>query len=150
MSVVIASCAYWAPARFVLVGDDAKPEVVEFRCRFKRLKRTEARKLNERLAATGSIARHEIGQITLSADDLAKFKALAITDKEVLDTLLVDWELKTKMGDLVSYSEQARADMVEEWDGFEQAMVMAYFNANTEAAKAEAAAKNSEAPSVIG
>lgn len=150
MSVVLASCAFWAAASYVLVGDDAKPEVVKFRCRFKRLTRTAMRELNARIAATGDIARAERGQITLTPQALDDCKKLAITDKEVLDTLLIDWDLKTKTGEALVYSEQVRAEVVEEWDGIEQAMVSAYFNAIAETAKAATAEKNSEVPSSTG
>lgn len=123
MSVVLASVAFWASAQLILVGDLGKPEVVDFKARFKRLKTSERKQLEA---------------------DLADKK---ITDKEFLDRLLVDWDLKDKSGTAVIYSEKQREELVEDWDGFEAALVQAYFDNGRKAREAAEVAKNSERPS---
>ena len=50
MSVVLASVAFWASAQLILVGDLGKPEVVDFKARFKRLKTSERKQLEADLA----------------------------------------------------------------------------------------------------
>ena len=123
MSVVLASVAFWAAARLTLVGDLGNPEIVNFKARFKRLKTSERKQLEAELAAK------------------------KITDKEFLDRLLVDWELKDKAGNSVPYTEQQRAELVEDWDGFEAALAEAYFDNGRKAREAVEVAKNSEPPS---
>lgn len=123
MSVVLASVAFWAAAQLILVGDLGKPETVEFKARFKRLKTSERKQLEA---------------------DLADKK---ITDKEFLDRLLVDWDLKDKAGEPVLYTEKQREELVEDWDGFEAALVQAYFENGRKAREAAEVAKNSELPS---
>jgi len=123
MTVVLASAAYWAPARYTLVGDDAKPVNVDFRVRFKRLKRSERQDLETQLAQK------------------------EIDDKAFLDRVLVDWELKDVRGQVVPYTEAMRAELVEDWDGFEVAMVHAFFDAGRKSREASEIEKNSAAPS---
>lgn len=123
MSVVLASVAFWAAGQLILVGDLGKPEIVDFKARFKRLKTSERKQLEA---------------------DLADKK---ITDKEFLDRLLVDWDLKDKSGNAVIYSEKQREELVEDWDGFEAALVQAYFENGRKAREAAEVAKNSELPS---
>ena len=123
MSVVLASVAFWASAQLILVGDLGKPEVVDFKARFKRLKTSERKQLEAGLADK------------------------KITDKEFLDRLLVDWDLKDKSGQKVIYSEKQREELVEDWDGFEAALVQAYFENGRKAREAAEVAKNSELPS---
>ena len=123
MSVVLASVAFWAAGQLILVGDLGKPEIVDFKARFKRLKTSERKQLEAGLADK------------------------KITDKEFLDRLLVDWELKDKAGNSVPYTEQQRAELVEDWDGFEAALAEAYFDNGRKAREAVEVAKNSEPPS---
>ena len=123
MSVVLASVAFWAAARLTLVGDLGNPEIVDFKARFKRLKTSERKQLEAGLADK------------------------KITDKEFLDRLLVDWELKDKAGNAVPYTERQREELVEDWDGFEAALVQAYFDNGRKAREAAEVAKNSELPS---
>ena len=123
MSVVLASVAFWAAARLTLVGDLGNPEIVHFKARFKRLKTSERKQLEAGLADK------------------------KITDKEFLDRLLVDWELKDKAGNAVPYTERQREELVEDWDGFEAALVEAYFENGRKAREAAEVAKNSELPS---
>ena len=123
MSVVLASVAFWAAARLTLVGDLGNPEIVHFKARFRRLKTSERKQLEAGLADK------------------------KITDKEFLDRLLVDWELKDKAGNSVPYTEQQRAELAEDWDGFEAALVESYFDNGRKAREAAEVAKNSEPPS---
>ncbi|MEO8120464.1 MAG: hypothetical protein ABI606_14250 [Rhodoferax sp.] len=123
MAVVLASVAFWAAAKLTLVGDLGKPYVVEFKTRFKRLKTSERKQLEEDL------------------------KDKKISDKEFLDRLLMDWELKDARGTAVIHSEAVRAELVEDWDGLEAALVTSYFENARLAREAVEIAKNSEAPS---
>ena len=123
MAVVLASVAYWAPVIFNLVGDDGKPEVIRFRARFKRLKTSQRKQLDQDMADK------------------------SITDEEFLNRVLVDWDLKDKTGASVIYSPATRAEQVEDWDGLEGALVTAWFTNAQECTKAATAAKNSGAPS---
>lgn len=123
MTVVLASIAFWANAKLILVGDLGKPINVDFKVRFRRLKTTERKQLEAELADK------------------------KLTDKEFLDRLALDWELKDLQGSNVVYSEQVRAEMVEDWDGLEAAMVTAYFDNGRKVRQAAEVAKNSEEPS---
>ena len=121
MAVVLASIAYWAVVEFTLVGDKGTPETIVFDARYKRLKTSERKKLDEDLKSPG------------------------IPDKEFLDRVLVDWNLKYNTGAPVIYTEATRAEAVEEWDGLESALVTAFFVNARKSHEAAAAAKNSEA-----
>ncbi|MBU1352095.1 MAG: hypothetical protein KKB95_09405 [Gammaproteobacteria bacterium] len=123
MAVVLASVAFWAAAKLILVGDLGKPINVDFKVRFRRLKTSERKQLEAELAEK------------------------KITDKQFLDRLALDWELKDLQGSNVVYSEQVRAEMVEDWDGLEASMVTAYFDNGRKARQAAEVAKNSEEPS---
>ena len=59
----------------------------------------------------------------------------------------MDWELKDKAGNAVPYTERQREELVEDWDGFEAALVEAYFENGRKAREAAEVAKNSEPPS---
>lgn len=121
MTVVLASVAYWAHVEVPFVGDEGKPEVLKFRARYKRLKTSERKKLDEELKSPG------------------------IPDSEFLDRLLVDWDLKDKAGATVIYTPTVRAEVVEDWDGLEAALVTAFFVNARKSHEAAVAAKNSEA-----
>lgn len=123
MAIVIASVAFWAHVKLTLVGDYGKTEIVEFKARYKRLKTSERKALEK---------------------DLAEKKIL---DDEFLDRLLLDWALPDKQGNNITYSEQIRREMVEDWDGLEPALVNAYFDNARKALEASNIAKNSEEPS---
>ena len=69
-----------------------------------------------------------------------------ITDREVLDLVLVDWEgFTAEDGTAAMYTEATRAQLCEDWPGIEAAMVRAYLESRNPAQQREAAAKNSEA-----
>lgn len=126
MTVVLASVAYWAPVTLNLVGDDGKPEVVPFRARFKRLKTSERKQLDQELMGK------------------------TLTDEQFLDRLLLDWDIKDKTGAPVTYSRQVRTELVEDWDGLELALVTAWFDNIRKSNETAAVAKNSGAPSATG
>lgn len=123
MAIVLASVAYWAPVSFILIGDDAQPHEVKFRARFKRIKRSE---------------REEIERL---------LKERELDDKAFLDRLLVDWDLEDVRGEKVPYTEATRAELVEDWDGLEIALVQSFFEAGRKVRDAGEQAKNSAAPS---
>lgn len=118
---VIASVAIWAAVTLKLVGDEGTPEVIKFRARYRRLKTSERKAFVQKLMDK------------------------ELTDADVLKLLLVDWDLKDKQGNAIAYTEATLAEMVEAWDGMEQALVTAWFDNNS--ANGKASEKNSEAPS---
>lgn len=121
MAVVLASIAFWAANHLELIGDFGGTETIEFKARFRRLKASERKPLADRLLAG------------------------TITDAEVLDQVLIDWELKDSTGKLVPFTPTNRTEAFEEWAGLEAQFVRTYFDA---VSGKTAAAKNSEAPSV--
>mgnify|MGYP003613085771 CR=1 FL=1 len=155
MAVSLASVAFWAPVTLALVGDDHQAEVIKFRARFKRLKKSERKALDMRLDVPriGEAQRKEIEKriadpMTLPTDrvDLqAQLVAKPISDAEFLNELLVDWDWKDRNGTVLHYSLAERADLEEDLDGLELALIKAYFNAKRESLTPEAIAKNSEA-----
>lgn len=120
MSVVLASIAFWVNGQLELIGDFGKSETIEFKARFKRLKSSERKSLNERLLAG------------------------TINDAELLDLVLIDWELKSATGDFIAYTPANRSEVFEDWAGLEAQFVRTYFEAVSGKAAAE---KNSVAPS---
>ena len=158
MAVILASVAFWAPVTFARVGDDGTPEAVKFRARFKRLKKSDRVALNHRVAAMGITA--EVRQsIQKLIDDPAtdaqqrkfwqdRLAAKTMTDAELLNEVLVDWDLHDHQGQFVPYTVTTRAELEEDLDGLEGCLVKAYFNAINMPVTAEEVEKNSEAQSV--
>ena len=157
MAVVLASAAFWATVNYKLVGDEGEPACVNFRARFKRLKTTERKDLDRRLAAGRMDERGrerlkaQLQLSHLTADDReeieAQLKADPANDKDFLDAVLVDWELTDLTHNRIPYTPANREEVVEEWDGIEAALVTAYFDAGRKARQAAEIAKNSAAPS---
>lgn len=123
MSVVIAPPAFWMDGELRLHGDNGQPYVVKFRARFNRMKKTERIDFMNRLAAR------------------------EVTDIEVVKTRLCDWEISNMQGERVPYTEATRDELIEDYDGLEQALAHAFFMGI--GLVAGSAAKNSEAPSAI-
>ncbi|WP_324622726.1 phage tail assembly chaperone [Delftia lacustris] len=159
MAVILASCAFWAPVKFVIPGDDAKPEIINFKARFKRLSRKERKALERRVGANSLTA--EVRKIISerlgnpehkhTAKDREEIQlrveADPIDDDEFLREVLVDWDLKDKQGKVVVFSLAALEELADEWDGIEPALVNAYFDARRAATSPEAVQKNSDEPS---
>lgn len=155
MSVVLASIGFWAPVTFARVGDDCKPEVLKFRARFKRLKKTERQELERRLAVGARSAEmREAIQARMEdpktkekdRDTLrASLEAEPMDDEEFLNAMVIDWDLKDRDGNFIAYTIKERQELEEDLDGLETAIVQAYFNARKEALAPEAIAKNSGA-----
>lgn len=161
-AVVLASVAFWAPFTYTIVGDDAQPETVKGRARFKRLKNSERTALDARLAAnrmdagTRKAIRARLddpeNKMTrkVRAQMEANLAAEPIDDDEFLREMLVDLELKDKRGDSITYSIAKVEEICEDWDGFEGALVDSYFAARREALDPKAVEKNSGEPSGTG
>lgn len=161
-AVVLASVAFWAPVNYTIVGDDAKPETIQGRARFKRLKTSERLQLDARFASNRMDA--EVRKVLrarlddpetkltrkIRAQMEANLAAEPIDDDEFLSQMLVDLELKDKQGQAVMYTPAKLAELCEEWDGFETALVAAYFTARREALDPKAVEKNSGEPSGTG
>lgn len=138
MTVVLASVAFWAPCELTLPGDDGKPEIVKFRARFKRLKRSERVELERRMHAS----RMEY-EAALRGEKAPASDAKPIMDAEVLSLVLQDLDLTDKAGKQVMYTPAVSQELAEDWDGFEAAIVGAFFKALRMQADPHEAAKNS-------
>lgn len=103
MTVIVKSDGFWQRATLIVPGDDGERVEVNFRCRFRRLKTSEARALGKAITER------------------------KLTDAEVLDKVLVDWDLKDVSGNPVPIGQ--RSEAVEETAGLEGACVEAYFEA---------------------
>ena len=157
MTVILASIAFWAPVTFACVGDDGKPEVLKFRARYKRLKKSEREALDHSVAAyhLTEASRNElqkrIDDPKTSAQQRKywqdRLAAKTLSDAEVLNDLLVDWELKDHLGQFVAYTPATRDQLSEDFDGFEGSLVTAYFDAVKKPLTVEDVEKNSEAQS---
>lgn len=159
MNVVLASAAFWAPGTYSLMGDDGALETVNFRARFRRLKTSERRAMDSRLRANGLAPEVRVALRERLADPKAGYaaaerKALQadveaepISDGEFLRELLVDWDLKDKQGNPVTFSLAAMSEVCEDWDGFEAALVRAYMKARDAALNPKEVEKNSGEPS---
>ena len=159
MTVVLASVAFWAPVTYRLLGDDGQPETVLGRARYKRLKTSERRALDRRLRANRLTPDLRVA-IRKQLDDQdsvfttrerteieADLAAESISDEQFLAATLVDWDFKDKTGQVISYTPAAVRELCEDWDGFEAALVQAYFDNGRKAREAAEVAKNSELPS---
>lgn len=161
MAVILASCAFWAPVKFIVAGDDGKPEIFKFRARYKRLTRTERKELERRVAANSltpdvrksARERLDSSEHKYTAKDRQeielRIQAEPIDDEEFLKEVLVDWELKDKKGDVVVFSLATLAELSDAWDGFEAALVGAFYEGKAKATSKEAVEKNSAEPSAI-
>lgn len=161
-AVVLASVAFWAPFSYTIVGDDAKPETIKGRARFKRLKTSERVALDARLAANGmstevrKVLRDRLddpaNKMTrkVRAQLEANLAAEPIDHDEFLDQMLVDLDLKDKQDQVVLYTPAKVVELCEAWDGFDFALVTSYFDARREALDPKAVEKNSGEPSGTG
>ena len=154
MAVVLASVAFWAPVVLSLAGDDGVVEQVKFRARYKRLSKTERRALDLRLMAS-NLTQSMREAMQKRMDDpstrekerkelKAQLDAEPATDQDYLDELLVDWDLKGKDGERIDYTPTIRAELIDAWDGLEEALVLGHVNAMHATREA---VKNSGAPS---
>lgn len=158
--VVLASVGFWAPVVFARPGDDHKPEILKFRARFRHLKKSARRALDHRIVAlrlTADMRSAMQAQIDdpITADfvreDLQRqLLAKPIPDTEMLDEILVDWDLHDREGKFMPYSRAARVAQEEELDGLEAAIVRAYIKAQQESLNPSVIEKNSEEPSGTG
>lgn len=138
---VIKSNAYWAPVAYYYPGDE-KVECLKFRARFRRLKAVERRAIDDRLAASRKRAEAR----ALGRPEPEGLPA-SMSDSEFLDEVLVGWDLQDADGKPVDYSKEERQKQVDELDGFEGALIRAWFEADRAAREAGFAEKNSAAPS---
>jgi len=157
MAVILPSVAFWTSVTFARVGDDGKPEVLKFRARFKRLKKSERLALDHRIAVSGllpdvrKMLQEKIDNPETEAgtrDFLrARLAAQPTNDAEVLNEVLADWDLKDHEGGFVAYTPATRAELEEDLDGLEGCLVKAYLEATGKPVSVEDVEKNSEAQS---
>lgn len=159
-AVVLASVGFWAPVVYARPGDDHKPEILKFRARFRYLKKTERRALDHRIIAlrlTADVRKAMQAQIDdpataefLREDMRLQLEAKPMPDTEMLDEILIDWDLHDRSGNFIPYSKAARLAQEEELDGLEAAMVRAYSKAQQASLDPAVIEKNSEEPSGTG
>ena len=116
MSVVLSkNPAFWAPG-FLVIPDGDGQFTFEYRARFKRLPTERQKEI---------LAQLEENRLATLAG-----KPLVLTDKQLLDEVLVDWEgFKDADGDIVVYSPANRDQACAEWFGLEASFSRAYLRA---------------------
>ncbi len=157
MAVILASVAFWTAVSFARVGDDGEPEMLNFRARFKRLKKSERIALDHRMAASGLLPEtRKLLQEKIDSPDTevsvrdflrARLAAKPTNDAEVLNEVLVDWDLRNHRDEFVPYTHVTRTELEEELDGIEGCLVKAWLKAITTPVTTEDVEKNSEAQS---
>lgn len=147
MAVVITTNpAYWADAFFVLPDQPGRPIVFDFRLRFRRLKTAESEELDRRIRIDSERHREQLRALVEGAT--VPDYTPALSNKELLAAVLVDWEgFADAEGAPVMYTAAACAQLCEDYPGIEAAMARAWMESRSPAQEREAAAKNSGAPS---
>lgn len=152
---VITSPAFWVPVTIRLPGDDGKVETIACRGRFKRLKKAERQQLDRRVRNNPMLPAHRESLRKALADDAIKMTAYEraeveadiacdhISDLEILQTVLVDWEFKDLQGETIPFTPANLVLYADEVDGLEAAFVSAYYEARRKAANAGEQEKNS-------
>lgn len=145
MAVILTKTpAYWAEGFFVLPDQPGRPIVIDFRLRFKRLKKAEVVELDRRIRI--NTERHQAQLRAIVAGEPAPEVVPEITDAELLDQVLADWEgFTTEDGTAAMYSPALRAQLCDDYPGIEAAMVRSWLESRQPAQQREAAVKNSEA-----
>lgn len=115
MAIVITkNPCFWAPA-FLVIPADEGTITFKFRLRFKRLPTERNREI---LRAIGAMPPEE-----------GKPKPAPITDRELLDEVLADWDKFTdEDGKPVPYTPAARAQVVADYFGMEAAMARSFID----------------------
>lgn len=146
MSVVLTKTpAYWADAFFVLPDQPGRPMVIEFRLRFKRLRKTESEELNRRIRINSD--RHQAQLRAMIDGKPVPELQIEVTDAQVLDAVLVDWEgFTAEDGTAAMYTVAARNQLCEDYPGIEAAMVRAWLESRHPDQQRAATEKNSEPP----
>lgn len=130
---------FWAAVKLSLVGDMGKRIEGSFKAKYRRLSQQEYEALVARMqlpmkpaSEPGEVAEgDDPGQ--LEAGDASEFKQWRITDKEVLDLVLLDWDdLLDEHDQKIPYTpdtlEQAEAVL-----GVRASLVQAFFEAHVKA-----------------
>lgn len=147
MSVVVCpNPAFWAPGHLVVPDRPGKPYIFKFEARFKRLDEEETKALDARLNKAHEQHQARI-QAILKGESAPEF-APAITDRELLDLVMVDWgdEFKDAEKKPVMYTPAVRIETCQATPGLEVAMSRAYLEARNPSQDLKEAEKNSEAP----
>lgn len=157
--VVLGSAFFWAPVALKLPGDDGETEVVNLRACFHRLPKSERRLMRARvtahhikdadlkplLLASKWMPSHWMDRVRDASDEQLKnvLTEFRITDEEILNRVLKNWEIRDVDSALVPYTEAMRDQLCEDWDGLLEAFIHAYYDA----IKGQDAEKNSATPS---
>jgi hypothetical protein len=143
--VVLPNPAYWAPGHLVIPDQVDRPYVFKFRGRFKHLNEDEQRELDKKIALNQQRQQDQV-QAILKGQQPPEFVA-AITDKEIVELVMVDWEgFKDSEGRIAIYTPAARAQVCADTRGLETAMCRAYLESRNPDQVLKEAEKNSEAP----
>ena len=146
MSVVInPHPAFWAPGHLVIPDQPDKPFVFKFKARFRHLNETEQKDLDDKLSLNQERIQAQV-QATLKREPVPKFEP-AITDKEIVELVMVDWEgFNDAAKKPVPYTPAARIQACADTRGLETAFCRAYLEARNPSQLLAEAEKNSEAP----
>ena len=150
---------FWVPGFIKVPGDDGNLITVNFRARFKRLKKSEREALDHRIEANKLTPEIRDGMRAGLDDPKSKYSdflrkqmesvlvASPITDTEFCREVLVDLDMKDSEGKPVIYTPKVVEELDEELDGFEKAVVRAYFRVRQATANQQDVEKNSETQS---
>lgn len=146
MAVVITKKpAYWAPGHFIAPDEPGQPLVFKFKARFKRLNEEQRKELDQRINS-GREWMRSVSRALLENQPTPPQPADQITDKELLDLVMVDWDgFKNDDGTVAIYTPAARNQVAFDNPGLEGAMVRAYLDSRDASQDLAAAEKNSEA-----
>lgn len=145
--VVVKNPAYWAPGHLVIPDQPGKPIIFKFKARFRRLNEAERKELDARMEAGRDYVR-AVGRAMLEGKPAPVQPQNLITDRDLLDQVMTDWEgFHNGDGSVAIYTPAARHQVTFDTPGLEQAMARAYLESRDPAQDLAAVEKNSEAPS---
>lgn len=145
MSVVIGKPAFWADGFLVMPDQPGQPSVFEFRARFKRLNTQEAKELDKRLLENQQRLQAQVDAM-VAKKPIPEFVP-AITDAELVNQVLVDWEgMPDAHGGSVPYTPAARDQLFADYAGMDTAFARAYLKSRNPDQVIKDAEKNSVAP----
>ena len=103
MNKFAIAASLWAPVVHGLPGDLGEVIEIKFKAKFKRLKTAAQKELHKKLAER------------------------ALTDAQVLEMVLEDWDLKDSQGASIAFTPDSLVETVEDLPGVEQALVRCFF-----------------------
>lgn len=144
MSVVIGKPAFWADCFLVLPDEPGQPSVFKFKARFKRLNTEESKALDKRLHLNQERLQAQVDAM-VAKKPVPEFVS-AITDVELVNDVLVDWDgMQDAHGGNVPYTPAARDQLFADYAGMDTAFARAFLKNRNPDQVIKDAEKNSEA-----